>query len=152
MYDHDSGNKVLNFIFTIIEFFISIILIYLIAVTFGAYLIEDFWETLIFSISMASSSVMSILFLLKHKNPVNILERLLIHHQYTTILERKLVKISYGSIIGAWLGALVIPLDWDRWWQKWPISCLIGAVFGIFFSLLIDTIKQKTKIKQDYKN
>lgn len=149
MYDHDSGNSVLNLAFTIMEFFITTILIYSIAVTFGAYVIEDFWETLIFSISIASVSVMPILLFSKHKNPLYILERLLIHNQYTTILERKLVKISYGSICGAWLGALVIPLDWDRWWQKWPISCLIGAVIGIFISLLIDMIKQKSKIKQE---
>ncbi|KJE91977.1 hypothetical protein CAOG_03020 [Capsaspora owczarzaki ATCC 30864] len=35
-------------------------------------------------------------------------------------------KLSFWSAcIGAWLGAIPIPLDWDAWWQEWPISvCL----------------------------
>jgi len=32
--------------------------------------------------------------------------------------------------VGAWLGATPIPLDWDRPWQVWPISCCLGAVAG----------------------
>ncbi|KAK4191590.1 putative mitochondrial carrier protein [Podospora australis] len=34
-----------------------------------------------------------------------------------------------GSLLGAWLGAVPIPLDWDREWQKWPVPILVGA-FG----------------------
>ena len=34
------------------------------------------------------------------------------------------------SLLGAWLGAVPIPLDWDRDWQVWPIPCSIGAVAG----------------------
>lgn len=37
---------------------------------------------------------------------------------------------SIGTIIGAWLGAVPIPLDWDREWQKWPVTVLLGAVGG----------------------
>ena len=37
---------------------------------------------------------------------------------------------SMGALIGAWLGAIPIPLDWDREWQKWPITVLMGAVGG----------------------
>lgn len=22
-----------------------------------------------------------------------------------------------GTVLGAWVSAIVIPLDWDRWWQ-----------------------------------
>ena len=34
------------------------------------------------------------------------------------------------TFLGAWLGAVPIPLDWDRDWQVWPISCCLGAVSG----------------------
>jgi phosphatidylinositol glycan class F len=34
------------------------------------------------------------------------------------------------SIIGTWIGAFPIPLDWDRDWQVWPISCLVGTLLG----------------------
>ncbi|XP_023341525.1 uncharacterized protein LOC111711407 [Eurytemora carolleeae] len=41
------------------------------------------------------------------------------------------------SLVGAWLGAFPIPLDWDRDWQVWPISCCLGAVIGSILSNLI---------------
>lgn len=34
------------------------------------------------------------------------------------------------AMLGAYLGAAAIPLDWDRWWQRWPLPCLIGALAG----------------------
>lgn len=36
----------------------------------------------------------------------------------------------WGTGIGAWLGAMPIPLDWDRTWQKWPVSVVAGAAGG----------------------
>jgi len=33
-------------------------------------------------------------------------------------------------ILGTWMGAVVMPLDWDRPWQKWPIPCLMSATFS----------------------
>lgn len=35
-----------------------------------------------------------------------------------------------GAFIGAWLGAVPIPLDWDREWQAWPITIVTGAYLG----------------------
>nr|CDJ93938.1 GPI biosynthesis protein Pig-F domain containing protein [Haemonchus contortus] len=35
-----------------------------------------------------------------------------------------------GAVVGAWLGALVIPLDWDRWWQRYPLPNFAGSVCG----------------------
>jgi GPI ethanolamine phosphate transferase 2/3 subunit F len=35
-----------------------------------------------------------------------------------------------GGCFGAWLGAVPIPLDWDREWQKWPITILCGVLVG----------------------
>lgn len=34
------------------------------------------------------------------------------------------------TLLGAWLGAFVIPLDWDRPWQEWPVPCCVGALMG----------------------
>ncbi|OBA27067.1 hypothetical protein HANVADRAFT_16056, partial [Hanseniaspora valbyensis NRRL Y-1626] len=30
-------------------------------------------------------------------------------------------------LLGTWLGCFVIPLDWDREWQIWPTSLVVGA-------------------------
>ena len=35
-----------------------------------------------------------------------------------------------GAFLGAWLGAVPIPLDWDRQWQKWPVTILCGVYAG----------------------
>ena len=35
-----------------------------------------------------------------------------------------------GAAAGAWLGAVPIPLDWDRIWQRWPVTVLVGMVGG----------------------
>ncbi|KAI1335427.1 GPI biosynthesis protein family Pig-F [Xylariaceae sp. FL0016] len=35
-----------------------------------------------------------------------------------------------GACVGAWLGAVPIPLDWDREWQKWPVTILAGVYAG----------------------
>lgn len=34
------------------------------------------------------------------------------------------------ALSGAWIGAIVLPLDWDREWQAWPISCVISTYVG----------------------
>ncbi|TMW57147.1 hypothetical protein Poli38472_003072 [Pythium oligandrum] len=38
--------------------------------------------------------------------------------------------VCAGSALGAYLGALPIPLDWDRPWQQWPLTCVYGALGG----------------------
>ena len=38
-------------------------------------------------------------------------------HRHKNAYERAVVYPSVGSIVGAWLGAIPIALDWDRPWQ-----------------------------------
>ncbi|KAF4552629.1 putative GPI biosynthesis protein family Pig-F [Elsinoe fawcettii] len=37
---------------------------------------------------------------------------------------------TLGTAVGAWVGAVPIPLDWDREWQRWPVTILAGAYGG----------------------
>jgi len=37
---------------------------------------------------------------------------------------------TVGTLLGAWLGAVPIPLDWDRDWQAWPVTIVTGAWIG----------------------
>ncbi|KAB8338763.1 hypothetical protein FH972_021708 [Carpinus fangiana] len=37
---------------------------------------------------------------------------------------------ALGACVGAWLGAVPIPLDWDREWQKWPVTIVAGMYGG----------------------
>jgi len=45
-------------------------------------------------------------------------------------LEVVLLFPACGAAFGAWLGAIPIPLDWDRPWQAWPITCLLATSAG----------------------
>lgn len=54
--------------------------------------------------------------------------------------EIALVIPAHGAVLGAWLGALPIPLDWDRPWQIWPISCVVGAVVGNALGLMVAVV------------
>jgi len=40
-------------------------------------------------------------------------------------------------MLGAWLGAFPIPLDWDRPWQAWPITVTYGAMGGHLFGCVV---------------
>ncbi len=44
---------------------------------------------------------------------------------------------AVGCLLGAWLGAVPIPLDWDREWQKWPITIVTGAYIGYTAGVLL---------------
>jgi phosphatidylinositol glycan class F len=132
---------------TILEFIASTIVAYFVSFTFGASLFEEFNETLIFSILMSSICVMPILLYIEHENPLELLNRLLIQREFYNKIEKLLANISYGGVFGAWFGALVIPLDWDRWWQIWPISCCFGALIGSSSAFLFTLIYMYNKKK-----
>lgn len=55
-----------------------------------------------------------------------------------------------GTVLGAWLGAVPIPLDWDREWQKWPITIVTGAYIGFAVGKLVGgTLLKGKKIMFD---
>ncbi|QSL66489.1 hypothetical protein MERGE_000869 [Pneumocystis wakefieldiae] len=43
----------------------------------------------------------------------------------------------YGTFLGSWVGAIPIPLDWNKGWQQWPIPVVIGAYLGYSSSISI---------------
>lgn len=57
-------------------------------------------------------------------------------------LERAICIPAHGAVIGAWVGAFPMPLDWERPWQEWPISCTFGAVGGYLLGLIISILLQ----------
>ena len=58
---------------------------------------------------------------------------------------RAVVWAGLAAMGGAYLGAAAIPLDWDRWWQQWPLPCLIGALaafpLGYFVAFISDLLE-----------
>ncbi|KAF2762684.1 hypothetical protein EJ05DRAFT_506379 [Pseudovirgaria hyperparasitica] len=37
---------------------------------------------------------------------------------------------ALGALLGAWLGCVPVPLDWDRDWQAYPVTLVTGAYVG----------------------
>ncbi|KAL4745941.1 GPI biosynthesis protein family Pig-F-domain-containing protein [Aspergillus terricola var. indicus] len=48
---------------------------------------------------------------------------------------------ALGTFLGAWVGAVPIPLDWDRPWQAYPITILTGAYVGYALGMLVGRVK-----------
>jgi hypothetical protein len=45
-------------------------------------------------------------------------------------VEVHIASVAIAATLGAYLGAIPIPLDWDRPWQQWPLTCVYGALGG----------------------
>ena len=108
---------------------------YISAILFGAPLFSMITETLIFSCLLSilvslpclwfcGTSYLHILDLFtspkNHKN------------------ERSAKFIVLMTIFGSWIGSVVIPLDWEVWWQTWPISNCVVMILLSFFGWLLN--------------
>ena len=112
---YKNRNQTVVLLMTSFELIISNCIIYLITVIFGASLFDNFLQTCAFSCLMNVICVMPLLVQIEHKNALSLLFRVLIQQDYRNNAEFKYGTVTMYSVIGAWLGALVIPLDWDVW-------------------------------------
>ncbi|KAM6366671.1 phosphatidylinositol-glycan biosynthesis class F protein isoform 2-T11 [Alca torda] len=118
-----------------IYFFMSCILFHAIIVLYGAPLIESVTETFLFAVLLSTFTTLQCLCILGPNIQAWI--RVFSKNGAMSIWESSLQITTMGSILGAWFGAFPIPLDWDRPWQVWPISCSLGATFGYMAGLII---------------
>lgn len=114
----------------------STIVFSIVAILFGAELLDNHKETLMFGSlitvliifpSCLHFGVKSILYLLHGVKP---------NDHFSQVLYR---NIQF-TLFGAWLGAFVLPLDWDRDWQVWPIPCSSGAILGYLISHFVSLV------------
>ncbi|KAG1740548.1 GPI biosynthesis protein family Pig-F-domain-containing protein [Suillus paluster] len=74
-------------------------------------------------------------------------------------IERALVYPAVGTLLGSWLGAFSIALDWDRPWQAWPLTPLFGGIAGyivgsltaLFVSALMWLAEENVRMRQSEK-
>lgn len=57
---------------------------------------------------------------------------LMLERIYKLIFSSQVLTGTLFTALGAWMGVIPIPLDWDRPWQQWPITILAGAYVGAF--------------------
>ncbi|KAF2087927.1 PIG-F-domain-containing protein [Saccharata proteae CBS 121410] len=53
---------------------------------------------------------------------------------------------AVGTLVGAWAGAVPIPLDWDREWQKWPVTIVCGAYAGFAIGKFLGGVALKGRV------
>jgi hypothetical protein len=58
--------------------------------------------------------------------------------------ESPLLLPAAASLLGSWLGAVVIPLDWGQSWQAWPTGssygCIVGFLLGGIGTAIVTTV------------
>ncbi|XP_046963106.1 phosphatidylinositol-glycan biosynthesis class F protein [Vanessa cardui] len=113
-------------------FFVGIIL-------FGAPVLEYHEETLILSSLLTLLTVFPLIAHTGVELAVQLLFGVKTFPRDTIIA--MLVNNALLTVCGAWLGAVVIPLDWNTPWQQWPIPCYLGAIGGYLLSNVLTVTK-----------
>jgi phosphatidylinositol glycan class F len=103
---------------------LSIPVIVAIQVLFGAPVTSHIPQTLLSSAHLALLAVFPLVYV--HGSETNKWREIV--SVYSPIDE--VFGGAIGCFLGAWLGAVPIPLDWDREWQKWPVTIVTGAYAG----------------------
>jgi phosphatidylinositol glycan class F len=125
-------------------------LTYVISILMGAPLFTDVMRTFFFSIYLVFIGFTPIIISSKG-NLKDIYDFVFQNETIFNPKKRFLMRnLVWGTMIGAWLGVIPIPLDWDRWWQRWPITCLVSSTIGAGLSILISYLwlwtRQRRKI------
>ncbi|XP_077268373.1 phosphatidylinositol glycan anchor biosynthesis class F [Temnothorax americanus] len=115
------------------------IVYYVMIVLFGAPVLTDREETTMLVVTLITLTFVSTSLHLGVDNALDVLTGT--YSQKGNILADALKLNIQATILGTWLGATVIPLDWDRPWQAWPIPCVIGALLGYLIAHFITLIK-----------
>ncbi|KAM8810210.1 phosphatidylinositol-glycan biosynthesis class F protein [Eudromia elegans] len=129
------AHKISRFLKCCMYFFMSCILFHAIVVLYGAPLIESVTETFLFAVQLSTFTTLPCLCILGPNIQAWI--RVFSKNGAMSIWDNNLQITTVCSVLGAWFGAFPIPLDWDRPWQVWPISCSLGATFGYLAGLII---------------
>uniref|UniRef100_A0A4W4GCI2 Phosphatidylinositol glycan anchor biosynthesis, class F n=1 Tax=Electrophorus electricus TaxID=8005 RepID=A0A4W4GCI2_ELEEL len=128
--------KLSRLIRSCVYFVLSCLFFHAVVVLYGAPLIESALET--FSLAVLLSTLTTLRCLCILGPNVQAWIRVFSRDGWVamSVWDTSLQITSSCSIVGAWFGAFPIPLDWDRPWQVWPISCSLGATGGFLTGLL----------------
>lgn len=121
---------------------------YVISVLFGAPILELQEDTLRFALLMATLTTVPLCLAFGYNTTSIALLELTTRNPDSRlgIYQRGVCLV----IFGAWLGAVVIPLDWDRPWQQWPIPCSAGAVFALLYDGVLNAASCLPKFNRPF--
>lgn len=130
---------------SLIAFIFVWVVVHIIAVLFGAHFVEDFMETTLWAAMVSSMVVTPGVCVLGPK--VRSWVALFNFKNFDSVSRRRLYYCVVATGIGCWLSPVVVPLDWDRPWQLWPVPGVIGAILGYCGGLLISGLRILKEIK-----
>ncbi|XP_014247528.1 phosphatidylinositol-glycan biosynthesis class F protein [Cimex lectularius] len=117
--------------------FVGTVVFFVIAILYGASLVQYHEQTLMFAALMSILTFFPICLHIGRPFVKAFLLRNPPQNMFQTMLYQNVVF----TLTGAWLGAFLIPLDWDRPWQVWPVPCSFGALLGYTCSHYLTLVK-----------
>jgi len=116
-----------------------------ITVCFGAPVLSHWWETGTFCVLLVQLTAYPCLLALGPSS--SSLHSVWVSREGEAgLLPHTLLTNSACCVLGAWLGALPLPLDWDRPWQAWPLTSCLGAVAGHVVSSVLGAARVWPKL------
>lgn len=123
----------INPILWIFQFIVSTVLTvgvaYLFSILFGAPFSAKQEQTLVFSL-LITAVIITPTAIQLGSNVLPLLLTDCLETEFASTIEVYERNNFRATILGAFIGAAVIPLDWDTEWQRWPIPCSIGLIGG----------------------
>lgn len=113
---------------------VSIPFIHILSVLFGAPLQTKFYETLLFSAVFSTITIFPPL--IASNCNLEVIVRFT-NNQILFPSELYATRVAIGGLLSCLSFCIVIPLDWDTWWQKYPIPCIFSVICGGAFGALI---------------
>ncbi|KAI8066437.1 GPI biosynthesis protein Pig-F [Gongronella butleri] len=118
---------------------------HVVLVLFGASIAHEVYNTLLFAAYLAVITVMAAFQTLSPSSG-QIWVKVYLQHAPTTIHEIYAYTQVICALIGSWVGAIVLPLDWETDWQKWPISCVVSTFLGHLVGVIAGFVWSSLKL------
>lgn len=134
---------------SVVGVLVGIPLFYVSAVLFGAPVFELLPQTMMWSV-IQSMFVLLPLAAAQHFD-LQVWKRVYALNDARTAFEMCASWGGIGSMVGAWSGACLIPLDWDAPWQKWPIPLIYGGSVGFVVGHVCAYLRVKFLLQQEEK-
>jgi len=122
------------------------IALYVVLVMFGAPISTHIWQTGLLAFIIAILTAFTPAFVLGppslSSDTPSLINRLTWTRLFAELtpknaIEYAIVCPAVGTFVGSWLGAIPIALDWDRPWQAWPLTPLLGSIGGYSIGALV---------------
>lgn len=127
-------NKIYEIFKSSIIIFVMLMVFFVLVILFGAQVQSQYEETIMLCTLLCSLTIFPACLHLGSSSVLSVLFGIRVSRD--ALYDLLLCGLRY-TLLGTWVGSFVIPLDWDRPWQVWPIPCASGAMFGFMFGNFI---------------